>query len=105
MFEDKIKQLRLDKGVTQSNIAKAIGVSPDIIGNYEQGTREPRNNIMWQKLAAYFGVSVDYLIDKNTDCGNFKNDCDKIIQENIIIKQENEMLKRKLQSIMEIINI
>ena len=105
VFKDKIKQLRLDKGVTQSDIAKAIGVSPATIGNYEQGTREPRNNAMWQKLADYFGVSVDYLIDKNTDCRNFENDYGKIIQENIILKQENEMLKRKLQSIMEIINM
>lgn len=64
MFKDKLKQLRLDKGVTQSDIAKAIGVSPATIGNYEQGTREPRNNAMWQKLADYFGVSVDYLMDK-----------------------------------------
>lgn len=105
MFKDRLKQLRLDNGVTQSDIAKAICVSPATIGNYEQGTREPRNNTMWQKLADYFGVSVDYLMDKNTDCENFESDYDKIIQKNIILKQENEMLKKKLQSIMEIINI
>lgn len=64
MFKDKLKQLRTDKGVTQSDIARTIGVSPATIGNYEQGTREPRNNAMWQKIADYFGVSVDYLMDK-----------------------------------------
>lgn len=66
MFKDKLKQLRLDKGVTQSDIATAIGVSPATIGNYEQGTREPRNNAMWQKLADYFDVTVDYLMDKTS---------------------------------------
>lgn len=65
MFKDKLKQLRINKGVTQADIAKAIGVSAATIGNYEQGTREPRNNEMWQKLADYFSVSVDELMDKN----------------------------------------
>lgn len=64
MFKDKLKQLRIQKGVTQADIATAIGVSPATIGNYEQGTREPRNNEMWKKIADFFGVSVDYLMDK-----------------------------------------
>lgn len=65
MFKDKLKQLRTERNLTQADIAKAIGVSPATIGNYEQGTREPRNNEMWQKLAAYFDISVDELIDKS----------------------------------------
>lgn len=64
MFKEKLKQLRIQKGVTQADIANAIGVSSATIGNYEQGTREPRNNEMWNKLADYFGVSVDFLMDE-----------------------------------------
>jgi transcriptional regulator with XRE-family HTH domain len=66
MFKDKLKQLRLDKGVTQSDIAKAIGVSPATIGNYEQGTREPRRIETLEKIAEYFGVSVECLMDDNS---------------------------------------
>lgn len=65
MFKDKLKHLRIENNLTQADIAKAIGVSPATIGNYEQGTREPRNNEMWQKLADYFGISVDELMDKD----------------------------------------
>lgn len=65
MFKDKLRQLRIENNLTQADIAKAIGVSPATIGNYEQGTREPRNNEMWQKLADYFGISVDELMDKS----------------------------------------
>ena len=43
MFKDKLKYLRIENNLTQADIAKAIGVSPATIGNYEQGTREPRN--------------------------------------------------------------
>lgn len=66
MFKDKLKQLRLDKGVTQFDIAKAIGVSPATIGNYEQGTREPRRIETLEKIAEYFGVSVECLMDDNS---------------------------------------
>lgn len=65
MFKDKLKQLRTERNLTQADVAKGIGVSAATIGNYEQGTREPRNNEMWQKLANYFDISVDDLMDKN----------------------------------------
>lgn len=67
MFKDKLKHLRIENNLTQADIAKAIGVSPATIGNYEQGTREPRNNEMWQKLADYFNISVDELMDKDNN--------------------------------------
>lgn len=65
MFKDKLKQLRTERNLTQAEVAKAIGVSSATIGNYEQGTREPRNNEMWQKLANFFGITIDELIDKS----------------------------------------
>ncbi len=105
MFKDKLKQLRIDRNLTQAEVAKAIGVSPATIGNYEQGTREPKNNEMWQKLADYFGVSVDYLMEKDTNNQHSDINNNKIMQENIILRQENEMLRKKLQSIMEIISM
>ena len=67
MFKDKLKHLRIENNLTQADIAKAIGVSPATIGNYEQGTREPRNNEMWKKLADYFNISVDELMDKDNN--------------------------------------
>ena len=65
MFKDKLKQLRLEHGLTQSDVAKAIGVKSGTIGNYEQGTRIPKNDVMWKKLADLFNVSVDYLMDND----------------------------------------
>lgn len=105
MFKDKLKQLRIERKLTQADVAKAIGVSAATIGNYEQGTREPRNNEIWKKLADYFEVSVDVLMDKNTIDQNSDIIWNNIIQENIILRQENEILRKKLQSIMEIIDM
>ena len=64
MFKDKLKQLRIERNLTQAEVAHAIGVSAATIGNYEQGTRQPRSNEVWQKLADCLGISVDELMDK-----------------------------------------
>lgn len=98
MFKERLKQLRIERNLTQAEIAKAIGVSAATIGNYEQGTREPRNNEMWQKLADYFSVSVDYLMDKEIPLMN--ND---LLMENMLLKKENMNLKRKLELISEVL--
>lgn len=101
MFKDKLKQLRIEKNLTQADVAKALGVSAGTIGNYEQGTRDPQNNEMRNKLADYFDVSIDFLMDKN-----ISNTSDSFILEEIerLIK-ENKELKEKLQKITDIVNL
>jgi transcriptional regulator with XRE-family HTH domain len=57
----RLKELRLSKGLTQSEVAKVIGYSSLSYARYEKGEREPDINTLC-KLADYFEVSVDYLI-------------------------------------------
>lgn len=57
----KLKQLRSEKGLSQKEIAKIIGVSVSAYSNYEQGIREPSYDILI-KIAQYFEVSTDYLL-------------------------------------------
>lgn len=63
MFSEKIKQLRKSKGITQAELAQVIKVSKSAICNYEKGFRTPDNNIIWKRIADYFNVSIDYLMD------------------------------------------
>ena len=67
MFKDKLKQLRIEQNLTQADVAKAINVSPATIGNYDQVTRETRNNEIRTKLDNYFNVSIDELMDKTNN--------------------------------------
>ena len=60
-FKDKLKQLRRQKGVTQKDVAEAIGVTLSAYSNYEQGLREPSNQILIN-LCKYYEVSADYLL-------------------------------------------
>lgn len=69
-FGNILKNLRLSKGIKQSDLAKIINVSTSTIGMYEQGRREPDFNIL-KKISIYFNVSIDSLIgisDCNKNC-------------------------------------
>lgn len=63
MFKDVLKRLRIERNLTQEELAEALGVTAGTIGNYEQGSRLPRDDNMWIKIAVYFNVTVDYLMD------------------------------------------
>ena len=63
MNTENLKAIRGAKGVTQKEAADALGISPNTYKNYEQGMREP-NNEMLCKLADYFQVSTDYLLGR-----------------------------------------
>ena len=61
IFYERLKELRIDKGVGQIELAKAINVSKGIISLWENGLREPKlSNLI--ALAKFFDVSIDYLV-------------------------------------------
>lgn len=64
-FSDKIRQSRESKKLTQTELAKLIGVSRQAYATYELGTREPSLETL-RKMASVFDVSVDFLLDNDT---------------------------------------
>ncbi len=65
MFDDRLKNLRKAKGVTQGEVAAALGIGESAYGNYEKDIREP-NAIVLKAMSRYFGVTIDYLLDCHT---------------------------------------
>lgn len=57
-----LKKLREEKGLTQSELGKELGISPSTVGMYEQGRRVPDVPIL-KKMSAFFNVSIDYLLE------------------------------------------
>ncbi|MBQ7918177.1 MAG: helix-turn-helix transcriptional regulator [Clostridia bacterium] len=62
-FKDVLKEIRLEKNVSQVKLAEAIGVSKGIVSMWETGQREPTLSSL-VLLADYFGVSLDYLVGR-----------------------------------------
>lgn len=58
---EKIKSLRLEKELTQVELAQALGVSKGIISIWENNINEPKATYI-KRLALFFGVSADYLL-------------------------------------------
>lgn len=57
---NRIKELRLQKNISQSDLAENVRVTRQVISLYEKNLRKPSPKV-WQALADYFGVSVPYL--------------------------------------------
>ena len=57
----RIAVLRVEKGLSQAELAKRIGVSTSAVGMYEQGRREP-SLVLLVCLAQELGVTTDYLL-------------------------------------------
>ena len=57
----RIALLRVEKGWSQAELAKRIGVSPSAVGMYEQGRREPSLDLL-VRLALELSVTTDYLL-------------------------------------------
>ena len=60
---EKLKELRKSSGLTQEELAAGIFVSRPMIAKYETGKAYPTNEIL-QKIADYFEVSIDELVQK-----------------------------------------
>ena len=58
-----IKDIRLRKGLTQSDVAAALGVSSVVYSRYETGKRQPSIDMLIQ-MADIFGVTVDFLLGR-----------------------------------------
>ena len=60
-FGQRIKKLRVNKGLTQEHMADELAITVSYLAKLEIGARTPSIDSIIQ-LAAYFGVSLDYLV-------------------------------------------
>ncbi|MCL2855461.1 MAG: helix-turn-helix domain-containing protein [Defluviitaleaceae bacterium] len=58
---NRVKELREEKGLKQSELAQTLGVSQATLSNWERGVHDPANETLGQ-LAKLFGCSIDYLL-------------------------------------------
>lgn len=66
-FSTILQTLRKDKKITQEQLATYLGVSPQAVSKWENGSY-PEGDLL-PKIADYFGVSIDYLYGREEkDC-------------------------------------
>ncbi|MBQ8794940.1 MAG: helix-turn-helix transcriptional regulator [Clostridia bacterium] len=60
-MDNRIKDLREDRDLTQTQVAKAIGITQRKYSYIETGTQQLTDEIL-VKLAKFYGVTVDYIL-------------------------------------------
>lgn len=61
MIYVRIKELRKENGLTQQQVADAIGKKREVYRRYESGERKLRTEILIA-LAEFYDVSTDYIL-------------------------------------------
>lgn len=60
-YYQRLKELRIDKDISQKEIAAILGTEQSYYSKYEKGLRPiPVNHL--KTLALYYGVSTDYIL-------------------------------------------
>lgn len=59
----RLKDLREDNDIKQSDIAKLLNIRQSTYSQYENGKREIPISALW-KLADYYGTNIDYLVGR-----------------------------------------
>ncbi len=81
-MENRVKMLRLEKGITQLNLATYVACSQNTISKLELGTTDIRGGLLIA-VADFFNVSTDYLlchsdyrqtVENNIKMGNLKKE-------------------------------
>lgn len=60
-FAERLKDLRLEKGLSQRQLGKLVNISHNAIAQWESESRIP-NAEMVVTLAKFFSVTTDYLL-------------------------------------------
>lgn len=63
---DRISQLREGRKLTQEELAKHLGITRASLSHYEKNRREPDYEVL-ERIADFFHVSIDYLLERTND--------------------------------------
>lgn len=91
-MKNNIKNARELKNMTQKECAEVLGITLRAWQTYEQGVSEPKQTVLC-KIADMFGVSLDYLLGRET---GEPETLDKLEQEFNMSALEKEILDNYL---------
>ena len=90
-FKDRLKELRINKGLTQDDLAARLDIPSSTVRRYETDDSSMPKHERLEKIADFFGCTVDYLLGRD--------ELDGVPAEKILSAEDMEILKefRKLE--------
>lgn len=114
-MKEKLRNLRVESGLTQKELSIQIGSTDKNIWNYEKGLASPPYEIL-VAYAKYFDVSTDYLLGLEDDFGtrtpapmkitslsssNYSDEERRIIEEYRKLPESSKQLFRRMAGITD----
>ncbi len=100
-FSDRLKELRINRGYSQHQLAKESGVPQTSINFYESDKRQPTVDVLI-KFARFFNVSSDYLIGLvDEPLGDIPSELKQRLAQLEALESENYTLKEKIKKAKE----
>ncbi len=65
---ERLASMRQQRGLSQAELARLLGIGQSTIAMYEKGRRLPEYRLL-VRLADFFGVSTDYLLGRTDQAG------------------------------------
>ena len=62
----RLRELRKKEKLTMQELAEKLNISQSTVSLYESGKRHPDSDTL-KKIAKFFNVSIDYLLENNSD--------------------------------------
>lgn len=91
-FGERLQTLRKSKGLSQKQVADAVGISASVISNYESSERTPSlENLI--ALAGFYRCSTDYLL------GLEKSDNSKVLDVSMLTDEQIRLLSAFISSL------
>ena len=95
MFPERLKDLRKEKGMTQIELATALGVSSGTVAMWETGKRKPSFE-MFEKLTEVFDKRINYILGASDNPTPARlNDIEAAKLGNWAMQEEYEDVMRK----------
>lgn len=65
-FNENLKKMRKNKGLTQKTLAEKLGVALSTVAMWETGSRQPDYQML-NRIAEFFGVTFDDLLEDKSE--------------------------------------
>lgn len=102
-FEKRLRILREAKEYSQLQLAKDLSVSNVTLSQYENGVRKPDIETL-NKIATYFGVSIDYLLGVSDVRNPYKESETSSEKNSSLTTKDERDIAKKLSSILDEMN-
>lgn len=102
MFGDRLRELRIEKKLSQKELGDLLSLSPNAIYNWEVGRSQPSVEAI-TKLAEYFNVTTDYLLCFTQDDLNKIERLKMALKEAGMLNGNDDMTEEDFEKAMAIV--